>query len=155
MNTQSENWQTLGFTKGKGTTSIGSAYSFTDNIPLQGKQYYRIKQMDANGTFTIYGPVEVNYIGTFDFALEQNYPNPFNPGTVIKYSIPQPGIVSIKLYNELGSEVAALLNEFKEAGKYSFNFSSEGLKNKISSGVYFYTIKAGQFTQTRKMIIMK
>jgi hypothetical protein len=155
MNTSSENWQTLGFTKGNGTTSVGSAYSFTDNIPLQGKQYYRIKQMDANGTFTIYGPVEVNYIGKFDFALEQNFPNPFNPTTVIKYSIPQPGIVSIKLYNELGSEVATLLNEFKESGKYSLNFSSGELKNKISSGVYFYTIKAGQFTQTRKMIIMK
>ena len=155
MNTQAENWQTLGFIKGKGNTSTNSTYSFKDVNPLDGKQYYRIKQLDANGSFTIYGPVSANNIGKVDFTLEQNYPNPFNPGTVIKYSIPQAGNVSIKLYNELGSEVATLLNEFKEPGKYSLNFSSDQLKNKISSGVYFYTIKSGQFTQTRKMVIMK
>jgi hypothetical protein len=104
---------------------------------------------------TLPDPVKVESTDKIDFTLEQNYPNPFNPNTVIKYSIHQSGIVSIKLYNILGSEVATLLNEFKEAGRYSLNFSSDELKNKISSGVYFYTIKAGRFTQTRKMVIMK
>jgi hypothetical protein len=155
INTPSEKWDIIGIIKGNGTTTNSSAYSFTDKNPFQGKTYYRIKQMDSDGAFIIYGPIEVNYTGKIDFALEQNYPNPFNPNTVIKYSIPKAGDVSIKLYNELGAEVAILLNEFREAGQNSLNFSSIELKNKISSGIYFYTIKSGQFTQTRKMVLMK
>jgi carboxypeptidase T len=148
-------WQTIGFVRGRGTSITSSGYSFTDRNPLPGKQYYRIKQVDANGTFTIYGPVEADNFANISFSLEQNYPNPFNPNTVIKYTIPTTGTVTIKLYDVLGSEMATLINEYKEAGMYSLNFSLSELKNKMSSGVYFYTIKAGQFTQTRKMVIMK
>jgi hypothetical protein len=148
-------WQTLGFVKGKGTSVTNSSYSFTDSDPLAGKQYYRIKQDDANGTFSIYGPVEGDNFANINFSLEQNYPNPFNPSTVIKYTLPSPENVTIKLYNVLGYEVATLLNEYKEVGIYSLNFSLGELKNKMGSGVYFYTIKAGQFTQTRKMVYMK
>jgi carboxypeptidase T len=148
-------WQTLGFVKGRGTSVTSSSYSFTDKTPLSGKQFYRIKQDDANGTFSIYGPVEGDNFANINFSLEQNYPNPFNPSTIIKYTLPSPVNVTIKLYNVLGYEVATLLNEYKEAGIYSLKFSLGELKNKMGSGVYFYTIKAGQFTQTRKMVIMK
>ena len=148
-------WKTIGFVKGSGTSVTSSGYKFTDRDPLEGKQYYRIKQDDANGTFTIYGPVEANNLANLNYSIEQNYPNPFNPSTVIKYTIPISGNVTIKLYDVLGSEVKTLINEYKEAGIYSFNFSSSELKNKIGSGVYFYTIKAGQFAQTRKMVMMK
>jgi carboxypeptidase T len=155
LNSLMSGWQTIGFIKGQGTSVKVSEYSFTDKNPWQGKQYYRIKQEDENGTFTIYGPVETNNLANIVFSLEQNYPNPFNPNTVIKYSIPSPGVVTIKLYNILGSEIATLVNEYKEAGIYSINFSSNELKNKISSGVYFYTISSGHLTQTRKMVVMK
>ena len=155
LNSLNNGWQTLGFVKGRGTSVTSLLYSFTDRDPLPGKQYYRIKQDDANGTFSVYGPVEADNFAKVNFSLEQNYPNPFNPSTVIKYSIPSPEIVTIKLYNVLGSEAATLLNEYKEAGMYSLNFSSSELTSKIGSGVYFYTIKAGQFTQTRKMVILK
>ena len=155
LNSLNNGWQTLGFVKGRGTSVTSLLYSFTDRDPLPGKQYYRIKQDDANGTFSIYGPVEADNFAKVNFSLEQNYPNPFNPNTVIKYTIPSPEIVTIKLYNVLGSEAATLLNEYKEAGMYSLNFSSSELNSKIGSGVYFYTIKAGQFTQTRKMVILK
>lgn len=155
MKTPSENWKTLGFVKGNGTTTNTYSYSFSDNSPLQGIAYYRIKQTDVNGSFTIYGPVEVNNLSKIDYALEQNYPNPFNPGTIINYSIPKAGVVTIKLYNVLGSEIATLVNDYKEAGKYFLNFSTGNIKSSIGSGVYFYTIKSGQFTQTRKMVIMK
>jgi hypothetical protein len=148
-------WKTIGFVKGSGTSVSGREYSFKDINPIQGKQYYRIKQNDANGTFTIYGPVEANNLSNIILSLEQNYPNPFNPSTMIKYTLPAAGIVTIKIYNVLGSEVATLLNEYKEGGIYSFNFSINELKTKISSGVYLYTIKAGQSTLTRKMVIMK
>ncbi len=86
-----------------------------------------------------------------DFYLSQNYPNPFNPDTKIKFSIPQSGIVVLKVYDILGNEVANLLNEEKPAGAYEIEFNAE----KLSSGIYFYTLRTGSFIQTKKMILIK
>ncbi len=83
--------------------------------------------------------------------MEQNYPNPFNPTTNISYRIPESGFVSLKVYDALGREVAALVNEVKPAGNYLVNFNAAGL----ASGVYFYRLKAGNFTQNHKMILLK
>lgn len=85
------------------------------------------------------------------FSLEQNYPNPFNPTTVIKYSIPEVSKVMLKLYNLLGEEVSTLVNEEKVAGYYTVEFNAANLP----SGVYFYQLIAGDFVQTKKMILMK
>ena len=85
------------------------------------------------------------------FALSQNYPNPFNPSTKIKYSVPQTSRVQIKVYDVLGNEVATLVNEEKPAGVYEANWNAANL----SSGVYFYQIKAGNYVETKKMILMK
>lgn len=148
-------FKTIGFIQGHGTTTELSRYNFTDNSPVQGKSIYRLKQIDFNGTFRIYGPVEADYEGVTDYTLSQNYPNPFNPSTIIKYEIPQAGNVEIKVYNLLGAEVTTLVNQYREAGKYSVEFSSDKLSARIGSGVYFYTIKAGSFVKTRKMIVLK
>ncbi|MFA6027103.1 MAG: T9SS type A sorting domain-containing protein, partial [Ignavibacteriaceae bacterium] len=86
-----------------------------------------------------------------NFALSQNYPNPFNPSTVISYQLPSSGFVTIKIYNVIGKEIATLVNEFQQSGNYSKEFSAGGL----NSGVYFYTIKAGNFSATKKMILIK
>ncbi len=86
------------------------------------------------------------------FSLQQNYPNPFNPTTTIKYSIPQQSFVSILVYDLLGREVADLVNEEKSAGNYSVQFNSS---SRFSSGVYFYRMQAGSFTETKKLIMMK
>jgi hypothetical protein len=86
-----------------------------------------------------------------EFVLNQNFPNPFNPSTKIQYSVPQSSQVQIKIYDVLGNEIATLVNETKEAGKYNINFNA----SKLSSGVYFYTIKAGDFIQTKKMILLR
>jgi len=85
------------------------------------------------------------------FNLSQNYPNPFNPVTTIKYSIPNESLVKIKIYDILGREVAALVNEQKTVGNYTVEFNG----NDLASGVYFYQIKASGFTQTKKMILMR
>lgn len=85
------------------------------------------------------------------FYLEQNYPNPFNPSTSISFSIPKEELVSLKVYNSLGEEVAELINETKQAGKYEINFNSV----ELSSGIYFYRIQAGSFIQTKKMTLLK
>jgi hypothetical protein len=88
------------------------------------------------------------------FELSQNYPNPFNPSTRIKYSVPEASVVTLKIYNMLGAEVAVVVNEMKEAGEYTYELSSSNIKG-LSSGVYFYTMTAKDFVQTRKMIMLK
>lgn len=86
-----------------------------------------------------------------NYVLEQNYPNPFNPETSIKFSIPQREFVSLKVYNSLGQEIASPVNKEFEAGSYSAKFNADGL----TSGVYFYTVRAGNFVQTKKMILVR
>ncbi|MCH8325347.1 MAG: T9SS type A sorting domain-containing protein [Bacteroidetes bacterium] len=86
-----------------------------------------------------------------NFVLSQNYPNPFNPSTNINFSVPLSSFVSVKVYDVLGKEVASLVNEELKAGSYKFNFNAKGL----TSGVYFYRVTAGNFTQTKKMILLR
>ncbi|MBS1272265.1 MAG: hypothetical protein MAGBODY4_01405 [Candidatus Marinimicrobia bacterium] len=85
------------------------------------------------------------------FKLSQNYPNPFNPNTTIAYALPTDGKVTLSVYNVLGEKVATLLNEHKRAGEYQVEWNATG----FSSGVYFYTIEAAGFHQTKKMVLMK
>jgi len=86
-----------------------------------------------------------------EYYLSQNYPNPFNPSTKITYSVANAGIVTLKIYDILGREVSTLVNEEKPAGKYEVNFNASSL----ASGVYFYQIKAGDFTASKKLILLK
>jgi hypothetical protein len=85
------------------------------------------------------------------FSLNQNYPNPFNPSTTIAFDIPSQSFVSLRIYNILGQEVAALVDEVRPAGKYHERWNADN----IASGIYFYNIRAGSFTQTRKMLLVK
>ncbi|MBE0572405.1 MAG: T9SS type A sorting domain-containing protein [Ignavibacteriaceae bacterium] len=86
-----------------------------------------------------------------EYQLNQNYPNPFNPTTIISYSLPASNHVTIKVFDILGNEVTTLLNEQKEAGTHTIVFNASDL----SSGVYFYKIQAGNYAETRKLILQK
>jgi hypothetical protein len=86
-----------------------------------------------------------------DFTLSQNFPNPWNPTTNIQYQLPVNSMVTIKVFDALGKEMATLVNEFKPSGSYEITFNSKGL----SSGVYYYQMKAGNFIETRKLILLK
>ncbi|MFZ4621670.1 MAG: T9SS type A sorting domain-containing protein [Bacteroidota bacterium] len=86
-----------------------------------------------------------------EYGLSQNYPNPFNPVTTIQYQVPSAGPVTLKVYDVLGKEVAALVNEQKNAGSYAVRFNGA----ELSSGVYYYTIQAGTFTETKKLMLLK
>jgi hypothetical protein len=100
--------------------------------------------------------IEDKNSSAINFKLEQNYPNPFNPTTIIKYSVPASGFVSLKVYDVLGNEVAALVNEEKPAGSYEVEFDSHsGSVRNLSSGIYFYKLQAGNFVETKKMSLMK
>ncbi|MCL4280264.1 MAG: T9SS type A sorting domain-containing protein [Ignavibacteriaceae bacterium] len=86
-----------------------------------------------------------------EFQLEQNYPNPFNPNTKIRFRISDFGFVSLKIFDVLGNEIATLINEEKPMGNYEVEF----ITNDKSSGIYFYQLTAGSFTDTKKMILLR
>jgi photosystem II stability/assembly factor-like uncharacterized protein len=144
-------WETIGFVPGFGTTTETHSYSFTDNDIATGKYFYRLKQIDFDGSFEYSKIVEVDVVQPFAFTLEQNYPNPFNPSTEIKYQIRVAGFVNLKVYDVLGKEIVVLVQEEKSAGSYDIKFNAVGLP----SGIYFYTLKAANYIQTRKMILLK
>jgi N-acetylneuraminic acid mutarotase len=100
---------------------------------------------------TITTSVERELITPKDFALYQNYPNPFNPSTVISYQLAVGSQVTLKVFDVLGNEVAALVNEEKPAGTYEVEFNASNL----TSGVYFYTLQAGEFLMTKKFVLLK
>jgi Zn-dependent metalloprotease len=139
----------------------------TSSVNVGDSIYYRIVAKDYSVAGNIsYLPISSYFsfkiLGTTDvadnsadvpksFDLMQNYPNPFNPETIIHYQLPRKSYVSLKVYDILGKQMATLVNEFKEAGDYSVNFSA----NNLSTGVYIYKITAGNYTAVRKMLVAK
>lgn len=148
-------WETIGFVEGNGTTTEVSTYTFTDNLThslIQNNNLrYRLKQIDLDGTFSYSNEIEVDVIGLTEYSLLQNFPNPFNPKTVIGYQLPVTGNVILKVYDVLGNQVAILVDEVKETGSYEVEFDAA----KLSSGVYYYTLKSGDFIQSKKMLLLK
>ena len=148
----SAGWTKVGDVSGNGTTSDISSYTFTDRNLATGIYTYRLKQTDFNGNIEYFDLINEVNIGIPDsYDLLQNYPNPFNPATSINYELPAEGMVSIKIFDISGKEILTLVNEVKTAGYYSVNFNASSL----SSGVYFYTISANNFVQTKKMMLVK
>lgn len=90
-----------------------------------------------------------------NFELLQNYPNPFNPSTLISFSLTKSDFVNLKVYDLLGNEIATLVDGYKEAGKYNITFNADNFNKSLSSGIYFYTLRAGNISQTKKMILIK
>jgi len=115
---------------------------------------------DGNGVFRSINPTtsvenEISKIPS-EYLLSQNYPNPFNPTTTITYQIPEREFVTLKVYDILGREIATLVNEEKPAGSYEVEFNSHsGEVRNLTSGIYFYQIKAGEYSETKKMILLQ
>ncbi len=109
------------------------------------------------GDTTLVSVADENIGLAVDFSLYQNYPNPFNPSTVISYSIPEAGEVSLKVFDVLGKEITTLVNAEMIAGSYTVNFNTNSVNNGkgLSSGVYFYTLKCGNLVQTKKMMLVR
>jgi len=141
----------IGYVNGAGTTTEPQNYSYTDNNVQTGKYYYRLKQVDFNGTFEYTNEIEVDVTAPLSFNLEQNYPNPFNPSTNIKYSVPEAGNITLAVYNTVGEEVAVLVNGYSEAGHFEVSFNASNLP----SGVYLYKLQSANSIQTKKMMLLK
>jgi hypothetical protein len=143
----------VAFIRGAGTSAKANGYNYTDNAAASGKYYYRLKQVDFDGSFAYSKTVEVNVNAVpGSFELSQNYPNPFNPSTTISFSAAKNDVVTLKVFNSIGQEVASLFNGQVEAGKvYNVNFDA----GKFTSGVYFYQLSQSGGSITKKMTLMK
>ncbi len=152
------NYEEIFFIGGNGTTTNRNVYTYLDESVSSGVYYYRLKQVNFDGSFEYLNVVTVD-LGTPDkFLLEQNYPNPFNPKTVITFQTPSEGQITLKIYDVLGNEVATLLDEQKPAGIYNVELDA----SQLTSGIYFYRIAihsdkltAKDFSSTKKMILLK
>jgi hypothetical protein len=173
-----EGYRAIGFVQGHGNSNSPKSYEYLDHDYDQDQELilkYRLKQIDTDGTFEYYStiasidlslPTNINDNVTLStFNLEQNYPNPFNPATTIQYSIPLPTLnlpglhtggvevqhVTIKVYDILGNEVAALVNESQKPGSYSIEWDASA----YSSGFYIYQLTYGTKQITKKMLMLK
>jgi hypothetical protein len=158
-------WQKLDFIDGKGTTTQSNQYSYNDKLSglnHSGKVYYRLKQVDFDGTSQFSNEISIDFIGTpKNYSLSQNYPNPFNPSTTIKYTLPFDSNVKLSIYNIAGEVVKVLINNTQPAGIYDTEFNSGSVNAGLSSGIYFYSLEATSldgmksFRETKKMVLMK
>ncbi|MGE5682033.1 MAG: T9SS type A sorting domain-containing protein [Bacillota bacterium] len=138
-------------------SQINDTVSYITYMTISSKDY--IAAIGQNGISKLWissSPVtgvndNANKTGLKSFVLNQNYPNPFNPETIISYSIPKGLNVRLKIYDMLGKEVAALVDEFKSAGSYSVQFNASSLP----SGLYIYTIQAGEYKDSKKLMLLK
>jgi hypothetical protein len=144
-------WQKLGFIEGHGNSNSPRSYSFTDKKPIDGCKFqYRLRQIDTDGKYKYSDIVEVEIIPG-EFELYQNYPNPFNSSTVIRYSLPHPSNVEILVLNTIGEVIKRKVIANQEAGNYELVFTG----NNLASGTYFFRLQAGNYVETKKMLLLR
>ena len=144
-------YQTIGFVDGNGTSTNRLTYNFVDDNLTDNRYYYRLKQIDFDGSIEYSNEVFVEIGNLNDFQLYQNYPNPFNPSTKIKYYIPQNSFVKITLHDILGSEIRTLVNENAQPGNYEILLDGSDL----SSGMYFVRLSSENIQRTLKISLIK
>jgi hypothetical protein len=144
-------WQKLDFVQGKGYSANNNTYLYNDNNLLPGTYQYRLKQIDNDGNFKYSSVVEAHIEAPNVYELSQNYPNPFNPSTSIKFTLAEGGYVTLTIYNLLGQAIKVLVDEHMSKGVHTVHFDADDLK----SGLYLYKIETDNFSQMRKMTLLR
>lgn len=149
-------YEKISFIEGYGNSSEPKEYFYTDRPEGAGTFYYRLKQLDYNGTYEYSNTVEISIELPNDYSITQNHPNPFNPNTIIEFAAPTEAKVSIRIFNTIGQQVTELVNGNFSGGIHRVSFDAGSL----SSGIYYYTINArgidgSNFVSSKKMILMK
>lgn len=146
------------FLPGHGTTVVPRNYTFVDSTVGEGTWFYRLKQIDLDGTIHYTDGMRVDVLADVEeppvpveFALDQNYPNPFNPATVIDFALPRASQVTLEVFTILGERIATLVDQVRQAGYYSVRFEGGAMP----SGIYFYRLAAGDMKLTKRMILIK
>ena len=158
---KNQDWVTIAFVDGKGTTTEIQNYNYSDDyseLPYEGTVLYRLEQMDYNGDFEYSDQVAVNL--TFvpsEYYISQNYPNPFNPSTTIKYSLPVESNVRINIYNSIGEVIDELVSEIQTSGNYEITWNAQN----YSSGIYYYSFEvtstdgSNSHREMKKIVFLK
>ena len=155
--TYANDFVTIGFVPGNGTTTEAQNYSYIDKTTLPNTNYaYRLKQMDFSGTYTYSEVINLGESLSLNFELAQNYPNPFNPSTTVSIGLPVKSDISLDVYNIVGEKVLTLYNGELEAGNYNYTVDASSL----TSGIYIYVLNAigengNHSTSSRKMTLLK
>jgi len=144
-------WKSIGFTEGHGTSNIMHEYSFSDKNLKEGEYFYRLKQIDRDGSFYYSREIKIKILSPNMFMLNQNYPNPFNPITNIDYYIPHQSFVVVKIFDPLGRGVAVLVNERKNSGRHSVQWNAFN----FASGIYLCRLKADNFISMKKLVLIQ
>lgn len=153
-------WKAIAVVHGHGTTTTPQLYFYEDRPGTVGTYYYRLKQIDFDGKFEYSHEVRIDLGAPKTFALHQNYPNPFNPETTIRYEIPvvdqSAVMVELKIFDLLGHEVKTLIHEEQKPGYYAVRWDGTDDNGRmVAPGTYFYRLKADNFIQTHKMLLIK
>jgi len=162
MSLDNLNFENVGFVPGFGTSSEKHNYNFEVNDIKDGKYYFRLSQIDYNGTVSYSSTNVVELAIPKEFSLSQNYPNPFNPSTKISWQSPVNSWQSLKVYDALGNLVTTLVDEYRSAGTYEVVFNpvssiqhpESGIWN-LASGIYLYRLQIGNQIQSKKMLLIK
>ncbi|QQS37526.1 MAG: T9SS type A sorting domain-containing protein [Ignavibacteriales bacterium] len=150
QNFELNNYSTIGFVKGNGTTTNPNSYSFFDDA--HGNFSYRLKQIDLDGKYTYSKVITVESASTVDaFELDQNFPNPFNPTTKILVNMSMKTQASLNIYNANGEFIKNLFDGILEEGRHEFVFNAENL----ASGIYYYSLESSGKRITKKMLLLK
>ena len=150
-NNDSNNWKEIGFINGSGNSTEINNYKFTDKVEKAGNYFYRLKQIDYDGSFKYSKTINIEIFSPNELKINQNYPNPFNPETNIEFEIPETASVKLTIYNLLGEEVREIVNSKLEPGYYNYKFNGA----QYSSGTYIYTLESNNKIESRKMILLK
>ena len=146
------------FIPGHGTTTEPQYYSYSDVTATPSEMWYRLKQIDLDGSVHYTDGIRVD-LSTgvagntlpFKTALHQNYPNPFNPSTRIRYSLARTALVTLRIFNTLGQEVATLVRQEQDAGEYGVEWKPD----QVPSGMYIYRLQAGDYVENRRLVLLK
>jgi len=144
-------WAKIAFVQGAGSSSSPKQYSFTDQPLAAGHYAYRLKQIDSDGSFKYSQTVEAVIETPKLFLLGQNYPNPFNPSTTITFDLPMKSLVTLKVFDLMGREVATIVSGELSAGNHTRQWNAANM----SSGIYFYRLQAGSSIATKKLVLLK
>lgn len=151
-----DDFKTIGFVPSQGSITSPRHYRYIDKHVAEGQHYYRLKQIDCDGTFEFSDTLEVNVGVSRQFSLYQNHPNPFNSATTISFHLPEAGKVELIVYNISGQEVIRLVDGFLSSGSHKADWDGKNSEGQaVGSGIYYYKLNTPTDSQLRRMVLLR
>ena len=153
--TEKTAFESIGFVSGSGSGTSEKKYNFSDNVTMPGTYFYRLKQIDFNGTFEFSDEIQVTVLNPTEISISQNYPNPFNPSTRFRYTLPVTSKLKIYIYDLLGNKLGEIFHGIQESGTFENRISANDFSPPLTSGVYFVKFESESFQKSIKIVLAK